>query len=607
MVDRSVVVRFIARGANQVGAQALKAAKSTSKANAMMAASAERAAARQRAVASAAALTGKAILFGVGAAFAVAAAAAIDFESSMAGVEKTLSGNFSQNQIDELGESLRALSLITPVNVNQLAGIAEIGGQLGVPIDSMLEFTEVVAAMGVSTNLSFEDAAKGLARFSNIMEIPITEAETLGNIIVELGNSFATSESEILNFATRLAPIGATTEMTADEVLGLAAAFSQLGIPAERGSTAIQRTVLDIEKSVETASPKLEKFADAAGMTVDEFSRLGATDRFVAFIQGLRDVQEEGGSAFEVLDNLNISQQRTISTLLAAAAAGDQFTSALAVANREAEDGNALFEEAARRYGTTSSQIQLMVNSFNDLRIEIGESLIDVIGNMLNFFRDLFQVIKNNLPILKAFGVALGIALGGKVLAGIAMGFMNAAAALRTFIGNIIEAKLVGSKAGLFGGGGASFITGALGGLTAAIQVATIALGAFFAWQARNEAKARELEASVKAVNDALLAGSDPINVWLGQINENLSLDTLDLISRMGISMNQLRQMVMGQGDTPLSGMIDDLARAKEALEIFDGSAKGVAAAIDRYGFDKVMEMFREGGAPARIFSADLD
>jgi methyl-accepting chemotaxis protein len=89
---------------------------------------------------------------------------ASDFESSFAGVRKTV--NATAAEFAALSQGMRDLSKEIPVNVNELNKIGEAAGQLGIKTENILDFTRVMANLGVATNLSAEEAATSLARLA---------------------------------------------------------------------------------------------------------------------------------------------------------------------------------------------------------------------------------------------------------------------------------------------------------------------------------------------------------------------------------------------------------------------------------------------------------
>jgi len=184
---------------------------------------------------------------------------AISFESAMAGVTKTTDGlTDSEGKLNEAGEELaqgfRDLAKEIPVPVEELLAIGELGGQLGVAKADLLDFTATIAAMGVSTNLSTDEAASGLARMANIMGTVKEEGSAafslLGSTIVDLGNNFATTESEVLNFGLRIAGAGEIAGLTEADVLAIGAAMSSVGVQAEAGGTAVQKVLISMNEAV---------------------------------------------------------------------------------------------------------------------------------------------------------------------------------------------------------------------------------------------------------------------------------------------------------------------------------------------------------------------
>src|SRR5690606_32505681 len=151
------------------------------------------------------------------------------FESSFAGIVKTVDdATDSMGNLTPVGEALaqgmRDLAKEIPINVNELNRIGEAAGQLGIKSENIIGFTEVMAKLGVTTNLSSDQAATALARLANITGMPQTEFGRLGSTIVALGNSLATTEAEITEFGLRIAGAGKLAGLSEADILAIGGA-----------------------------------------------------------------------------------------------------------------------------------------------------------------------------------------------------------------------------------------------------------------------------------------------------------------------------------------------------------------------------------------------
>lgn len=323
---------------------------------------------------------------------AVSVKLATDFESSFAGVRKTV--NATEDQFAELSSGLRDLSRQIPVNVNQLNAIGESAGQLGIRREAILSFTRTIADLGATTDLTFDQAATSFAQFANIIQLPQTQFDRLGSTVVALGNNFATTESKIVEMALRIAGAGRQVNLTAGEILALAASLSSVGIEAEAGGSAISKIMVEIALAVSKGGGELRNFATISGMSSKEFSKAFKDDALGAinsFISGLGRIGESGGDVIGILDKIGITEVRMRDAILRSAGAGDLLTRAIDLQSKAWGDNNALAKEAEQRYKTFASQLTITLNRLKDTGITLGQSLLPVLRDFLDIIQPIIS------------------------------------------------------------------------------------------------------------------------------------------------------------------------------------------------------------------------
>ncbi len=299
------------------------------------------------------------------------------FESSFTGVRKTV--NATEEEFQKLQASFRQMSREMPTNIHQLNKIAEIAGQLGIENEQLVSFTKVIADLGNTTNLLGEHGATQLARFANITRMSQKDFDRLSSSIVELGNNMATTEAEIMTMALRIAGAGTQIGMSEAQILAFAAALSSVGIEAEMGGSAISRVMMQMAQAVAQGGEVLEKFADVAGMTMNQFSdsfEKDATATIMAFLRGLKRMSDAGEDVFTTLEGLEVEGVRIIDVLMRSSSAVELVQKSLNLSTQAWKDNKALVVEANLRYGTFISQLTITWNQIKDILITIGDMLI---------------------------------------------------------------------------------------------------------------------------------------------------------------------------------------------------------------------------------------
>ena len=353
--------------------------------------------------------------------FASCAQASMDFESAITGVAKTT--DLTDEELAAMSDSIKALSTEIPATTEEIAAVAEAAGQLGIQKDALLDFTEIMTMLGTATNMTADEAATSLARFANITGMATDNYGRLGSVIVDLGNNFATTESEIVAMGTRLASAGKLAGLTEPEIMALAAAMSSVGIEAEVGGTAMTQTLNAIEKAVAKGGDDLSEFARIAGMSSEEFSSAWKNDAMSAltsFIGGLGKLDEQGESTVLVLEDLGLTGIRQSNMLKALGLAADQMTGAVNTANTAWQQNTALTNEANKRYATAQSRLTMMQNAYNNLKVAIGDAytpaLSEAYGVGTKVLNSVTKFVQANPGVVAAI-TGLATALGAAAVA----------------------------------------------------------------------------------------------------------------------------------------------------------------------------------------------
>lgn len=463
------------------------------------------------------------------------AQASMDFESAMTGVAKTT--DLTDEELADMSDAIKAMSTEIPATTTDIAAVAEAAGQLGIQKDALLDFTRVMTMLGTATNMTAEDAATALARFANITGMSADNYDRLGAVIVDLGNNFATTESEITQMGTRLASGGRLAGLTEPQIMALAAAMSSVGIEAEAGGTAMTQTLNAIEKAVANGEDALQGFADVAGMSADEFAQTWSTDALdalTAFIRGLGTLDERGESAVLVLEDLGLKGIRQGNMLKSLALAADQMDSAVQTANTAWDENIALTNEANKRYATTQSKLDMMQNAYNNLKVAVGDAFAPALRDVYDAGTDVLNVlgafVQENPALVKGVATFTGV-VGGATVA------LTAYAAISKVIKALDMATLFAGPAGAI-----------MLGVTA---VAALAAGIVALSEAsRNDGvpSVRELTEAAReldsAMNDAKAACSDTVTTTEASANVASNyIDRLDELNALSeLSAEQQRE-----------------------------------------------------------------
>ncbi len=440
--------------------------------------------------------------------------AAINFETAFIGIEKTVDA--TEEQFTQLSDSIREMALEIPVGAVQLANLGQIAGQLGIQVENIEDFIRVMADLGVTTDLAAGNAAVALARFINITGLSQEKVDRLGATIVELGNNLATSESEILTFATRIASAGQLAGLTDAQIIGVGASLSELGQRAEAGGTAVQRVLIEMVSAIAEAGNELEIFAATAGLSAQQFADLFERDAGEAFTRFVEGLGRAGDDKIRILNELGLGDARLLRAFLALSGAGDKLRENIDLASLAFEENIALVKEAERVYASAGSRVSVARNRFNNMLITIGDQLTPAFLKLLDAMAPVLDFVgrmAEKSPTLTLVVIGLAVAVGGLGLAliGISLILPGIVALLPLLTGGV--AALTGVFAGL---------SIAMGPITLIVLgIAAAVIVGILIWRRYTE----QVEAVIDVVL-TLLKWLNPLTSALGLITEFTGLNT---------------------------------------------------------------------------------
>lgn len=388
-------------------------------------------------------------------------AAAVEMDTALTSVKKTVDG--TEQQYQDLKQAAIEFSKTNAVSASQIMEIQSLGAQLGFAIEELDEFGRVVSGLDIATNMDAETAATELAQFANITKMAHFEISNYGSAIVGLGNNMATTESDISHMAMRIAAAGTQVGMTQADILGLSAALASMGIQAEAGGTAISTIMSQIDKDVALGSKGLKTWAETAGMTADQFVKAWKDDpvqALAALLSNMEKATTEGSNMAVMLDELGISSLRQTDVMKRLAGNSELVTKAVSLSNDEWRKNTALQNEVDNRNASMAARLEMLKNKVVAVADQVGtplvnallevvdasDPLIQAVADVAQGFADMDKDSQRMVLGLVAAAAAFGpvMTVGGKyvqLLGNIVTGVGKASQHLGVFINDLSKAK----------------------------------------------------------------------------------------------------------------------------------------------------------------------
>lgn len=349
-----------------------------------------------------------------------------NFDSGLKNVQKTT--GLTSKETKGLGKEFVTLSRnLKTVSSQSLTEYATVAGQLGVKgTPNILKFSEALAKLETASDIKGEQGGAEIARLLTLTDGGVQNVKTFADEIVNLGNNFAATESEILGNATRIAQATGVYKLGRESVLAYATATKSVGVEAELVGSTIGRTLGTIE-GLSRSTKGAEQLTKLLGYSQAELQKRfkeNSAGVLTDFIGALNKIDKSGGSVNATLEKLGINAIRDKTVLGSLATNG--FAVLTDAIDKTRDSSGSLDQEFETASGKIQNQVGRIKIAWENLvlSIENGTGAIGTIAtkiagftaDMLEDFNKLSEVGSVLEGIFKYFSTGLKITIPGRIL-----------------------------------------------------------------------------------------------------------------------------------------------------------------------------------------------
>ena len=315
-------------------------------------------------------------LVGKAGGLAFAAKEAMKFETAMAGVKKVAEG--TDEQYAKLSDELKKMSAELGISAAEMADLAAAGGQLGIPIEKLSEFTAIASKMSVAFGMTAEEAGNAVATIANVFQLPIGEVEKLGDAINVLGNNTAAREKDIVAAMARIGGTAKQFGLAADEAAALADAFIALGKPPEVAATAINAMLQKLQ-TAQSQGKGFQAALEGIGTSADEMAANIAANPQQALTDFLHKLEGLDKQSRALMLSQLFGTEYSDDIALLVGSLGE-YEKALGLVADKGQVVGAMQKEVANAMSTSEAQIAKAKQEIINVAIEVGEKLLPLVS-----------------------------------------------------------------------------------------------------------------------------------------------------------------------------------------------------------------------------------
>ncbi len=319
--------------------------------------------------------------------------AAMNFESAMADVRKTM--NFkSPEQFKAMGKDILDMSGRIPIAAKGIADIVAAAGQSGIAKEELMPFTETAAKMAVAFDIAASEAGQLMATWRTSFGMTQQEVVKLGDQINYLSNNINATASDIASIVTKIGPLGKIAGLTASDVAALGGTL-KAALGKEGDVSAISTGLLNLIKTLTagaSATKEQKELLKDLGLKSQDIAKSMQIDPRGTIIQVFEAIRKAPKYAQTAIITKLFGDigTRTIPMLVEGLG---QLKTNWDLVNDATGYADSMEKEFIERSKTTANAIRILSNNINALAVRLGSFLLPPLAETSKTLADVSKKI----------------------------------------------------------------------------------------------------------------------------------------------------------------------------------------------------------------------
>lgn len=314
----------------------------------------------------------------IGATVALPIAAAINFESTMADLNKV--ANLTPKELKAVRRQILAMSREMPMAADEIGAIMTAAAQSGIAKKEIADFTRSAIKMGIAFDIAGGDAGTLMAKWRTGMKLTQKQAVGLADAINYLSNHMAATAAEIADIEKRVGAYAKAAGIGERQTAALGASMVAAGAAPERAARAIKRMTVNLTAG-KSATKTVKDALDALGMSSEKMAQRMQKDASGAILDLLERIKKLDAAKRPAILT-QIFGANLVSAIAPLLGNLDQLKYALGAVADKSKTAGSMQKEYQSRVQTTANDLQLLKNQTIAVGVALGNKLLPTVSKV---------------------------------------------------------------------------------------------------------------------------------------------------------------------------------------------------------------------------------